>query len=403
MKKGNLLFALLLLLGSIHFSQAQTGIDSWYPAKYNVGDPTYRYGNVGIGTAHPGVDLHIFRGLREGGGKKVGSTILTSSGNSTIRLESMVPADETWPPTYTARAWDIVGGSMLTIRGASNIMYMTYDEGRVGIGRLPSTKLDVDGKVTVRELPESTREKRVVVANDFGRLHGRELAENVWDGDNQHLELDGFNLMIEDGNAVDLSIFEDNQTLTLNGNILEIEDGNSVDLSIFENTPQTLSLSGSVLTITGGNSVDFGSLFSDERWHGPNNTNGHIHREGTVSIGTDHIPQGAYMLAVTGGILTEEVKVELCNDNGWCDYVFNDDYALQSLEEVEQHIEEKGHLHNTPSGAEIEAEGGFELKAATLNQQEKIEELFLHMIAMNKEVKALKKQVKELKAKLESK
>ena len=91
-----------------------------------------------------------------------------------------------------------------------------------------------------------------------------------------------------------------------------------------------------------------------------------------------------YHLFVEGGILTEEVLVR----TGWADYVFAEDYDLQSLEEVEAHIAENGHLPNTPSAQEIE-NGGLQLGAATVNQQEKIEELFLYLIEMNKELETL--------------
>ena len=70
---------------------------------------------------------------------------------------------------------------------------------------------------------------------------------------------------------------------------------------------------------------------------------------------------------------------------------------LKSLEEVEQHIAEKGHLPNTPSAQEIE-EGGLPLGEAAVNQQEKIEELFLYLIEMNKEIEQLKAENAALRA-----
>ncbi len=101
-----------------------------------------------------------------------------------------------------------------------------------------------------------------------------------------------------------------------------------------------------------------------------------------------------YRLFVNGGGLFKEVKVE----TGWADYVFEEDYQLTSLEEVETIIEEEGHLHNTPSAEELEATGGVELGAMTVNQQEKIEELFLHLIELNKQVKELQVENAQLKA-----
>ena len=47
-----------------------------------------------------------------------------------------------------------------------------------------------------------------------------------------------------------------------------------------------------------------------------------------------------YKLFVKGGIKTEKVKVEIAADNGWADYVFNKNYNLMPLKEVEHFINE---------------------------------------------------------------
>jgi len=78
--------------------------------------------------------------------------------------------------------------------------------------------------------------------------------------------------------------------------------------------------------------------------------------------------------------------------------VFEPDYVLLSLPEVEAHIAEHGHLHDTPSGAEIEA-NGLELGSMMANQQAKIEELYLHLIEMNQRVAALEAENARLRKK----
>lgn len=100
-----------------------------------------------------------------------------------------------------------------------------------------------------------------------------------------------------------------------------------------------------------------------------------------------------YTMFVKGGIRTEEVMVE----TGWCDYVFSPSYHLLSLEEVKQHIAEKGYLHHTPSAAEI-AENGNKLGETTLQHQEKIEEIYLHLIQLNERVKQLEAENQVLKS-----
>ena len=120
---------------------------------------------------------------------------------------------------------------------------------------------------------------------------------------------------------------------------------------------------------------------------------------GQFAIGTSNIPAG-YKMAIDGKVICEELKVQLSQN--WADYVFDEEYDLLSLKEVEQTIEAQGHLHNTPSAADLKAEGGIELSKMTINQQEKIEELFLHMIEMNKTVELLKTENESLKSALKS-
>lgn len=117
---------------------------------------------------------------------------------------------------------------------------------------------------------------------------------------------------------------------------------------------------------------------------------------GKVQIGDVSAP-GNYRLYVKGGILTEQIKVALHGTAAWADYVFACDYDLKSLENVEKYIQKEGHLHNMPSASEIASDGGFELKSMAIMQQEKIEEVFLHLIEMNKRIKILEEENKMLK------
>lgn len=112
---------------------------------------------------------------------------------------------------------------------------------------------------------------------------------------------------------------------------------------------------------------------------------------GRVAIGTTNTPTtiggqniSNYRLFVAGGILADEIRVR----TGWADYVFAADYKLPTLTEVSAFIDENGHLPNVPSAAQVEEEG-IELGEITRIQQEKIEELTLYMIEMQKQIAAL--------------
>ncbi|SHJ68406.1 tail fiber protein [Aquimarina spongiae] len=109
---------------------------------------------------------------------------------------------------------------------------------------------------------------------------------------------------------------------------------------------------------------------------------------GNVGIGTN-TPDAK--LTVKGKIHTQEVKVDLAGAVA-PDYVFLDDYNLKTLDEVSQHIQEKGHLPNIPSAKQMEKEG-VNLKEMNLKLLEKIEELTLYTIAQEKRIQALEKKL----------
>ncbi|MDC6390950.1 hypothetical protein PP182_19850 [Maribacter sp. PR1] len=112
--------------------------------------------------------------------------------------------------------------------------------------------------------------------------------------------------------------------------------------------------------------------------------NGNIHFDsGNVGIGISD--PGTDKLAVNGNIRAKEVKVEITN---WPDYVFEKDYKLPTLYEVEQHIKKKGHLINIPSASEINI-GGVDLGEMNKLLLEKIEELTLYIIQQEKRIQKL--------------
>lgn len=107
---------------------------------------------------------------------------------------------------------------------------------------------------------------------------------------------------------------------------------------------------------------------------------------GYVGIGTSVIPTGV-KLAVNGKILATEIEVQLNSE--WPDYVFNEEYKLSPLSEVEQFIKENNHLPGVPSANSI-SKDGINLGQMNAILLQKIEELTLHMIDLQKEVEGLK-------------
>ena len=117
---------------------------------------------------------------------------------------------------------------------------------------------------------------------------------------------------------------------------------------------------------------------------------------GTPSTATNDYDAN-YKLLVNGKVLVRNEVYVKQDGIGWADYVFAKDYKLMPLQEVEQHINEKGHLPNMPSAAEVEKDG-IAVGDLIKRQQEKIEELTLYLIEMKKQNDEIQKELKAIKA-----
>ncbi len=141
-----------------------------------------------------------------------------------------------------------------------------------------------------------------------------------------------------------------------------------------------------------------------------------INARGHVGIGTT-TPD--YKLDVCGTIRAKEVKVEefTCSNasfngtlaanqitvttNGHtADFVFQEDYQLRELREVENFIKTNKHLPDIPSAAAMEEQG---VNLAEMNKLLllKIEELTLYAVQKEKEIQALKEKDKRQEEKVE--
>ncbi|WP_406845504.1 hypothetical protein [Flavobacterium soyae] len=111
---------------------------------------------------------------------------------------------------------------------------------------------------------------------------------------------------------------------------------------------------------------------------------------GSLGIGT--LTTGTHKLAVEGSIGAREIKVQA---TGWSDFVFKKEYNLPTLEQVEKHINEKGHLENIPSEEEV-LKNGINLGEMNAKLLQKIEELTLYSIEQQKELNAVKAKLERI-------
>lgn len=117
---------------------------------------------------------------------------------------------------------------------------------------------------------------------------------------------------------------------------------------------------------------------------------------GQVGIETSYVP-GGYKLAVNGDVIAEEIQV--MERIHWPDYVFDENYDLTSLPELETEIEALGHLPGVPSAEEVN-ENGHALGKMDAILLEKVEELTLHLIDMNKHIERLSTENETLKTEI---
>ena len=107
---------------------------------------------------------------------------------------------------------------------------------------------------------------------------------------------------------------------------------------------------------------------------------------------------GTYNLYVQNGVLTERVKVALKTAQDWSDDAFK---YTPSLEQVKTSIDQKSHLYNMPSAAQL-VKDGYELKSMDARILEQVEWLWQYTIKLSEENQLLKKELKEIKELLKS-
>ena len=170
-------------------------------------------------------------------------------------------------------------------------------------------------------------------------------------------------------------------------------------------------------SISGNTGAGYLAFFTVPRGYANKNTERmRIDHEGNVGIGK--VASKDIKLDVCGTIRAKEVKVEnfTCSNGSFngnlaannitytangqtADFVFEENYHLKDLSEVENYIKEHKHLEGIASAKEMEEQG---VNLAEMNKLllQKIEELTLHTIAQEKKLKEKDIEVESLEERL---
>jgi hypothetical protein len=97
------------------------------------------------------------------------------------------------------------------------------------------------------------------------------------------------------------------------------------------------------------------------------------------------------LLNVNGKIQASEIEIKTtpCSD-----FVFENDYKLKNINEVERFVTENKHLPDVPSAKEFSEKGSYSLNQMDNLLLQKVEELTLYIIEQNKRIEVLEKENK---------
>jgi hypothetical protein len=401
-------------------------------------------GNVGISTSAPGCFLDVadtsantlktvLARLQEGNSIGEGTYLGIKSYNTQPGIVNSFSIEHKFYGMLNSSINFYRGGAttggFLTFSTNNNSERMRIDAiGYVGIGTsAPENQLDVKGGISLGSGSVNSNTTKLFVKNPAGKTWAISSGANSvtessfsiynWT-DNQttpflHISSSG-NVGIGTSSPVCSLDVANNSTNTLKTVLARLPEGNSIGegtylgIKSYNTQPGIVNsfsiehkfygiLNSSINFYRGGATTGGFLTFSTN----DNTEKMRITAEGLIGIGTAN---PAYKLDVLGTIRAKEVKVDL---NGTADFVFDSNYKLRPLSEVEQYVKEHKHLQEIPSAKEVE-QNGVSLGEMQNKLLQKVEELTLYTIEQNKkldqqnlEIKKQNEKIQDLEEKIE--
>ncbi|MGC4037073.1 MAG: hypothetical protein QM764_14030 [Chitinophagaceae bacterium] len=383
---------LVLTIGNVH-GQNSTGM----PA-----------GNIGIGTASPQAPLHVYTSGSSMAIFKANTvansmiTIQNNTGQLNLGIGNSTPHPYVWSGTDNF----FIGSD-----GAPTLFINGMASGKVGIGTsAPSNLLQVHNT----NVPANTIGSTTEIANfsgstpnggNFKFMFKRHTVGNSWENVGARLQFitdvtpqgylefnpkggqDGVAfggsygeiMRLQSNGSVGIGTTAPAQLLDVRGNIYTnsnvIIDGGDLVLKRTTATdgyvvrPNVAGYKRLQFAVEGGGPLELLTSHAATSYF-----------TGNVGIGTSN--PGSYGLAVEGTIGARKIKV---TTSPFADYVFDKDYRLPTLEEVEQYINSNHHLPEMPTTCEVEKDG-LDIGDNQVLLVKKVEELTLYAIGQNKKI-----------------
>lgn len=350
-------------------------------------------GMVGINTTAPLQKLHVMDGnilisrSRQGkGSSELGST------NGTLYFGDIVSASHPygkWGIEYVSNEEEGYGLNFWkpAVPGQTHGNYFLFlsDNGNVGVGtKNPQAKLHIQDGTSqdANILLASTGTNKSVIQFRTNATNITVGSDNVMRFNATSMQFNPSSQMVVNGNFkvtgnIVLSGLSGATTKILtigsNGHLSTADIPETADNLGNHTATQNLNLNGKKIV---NGTAGTGGIF--------------VSTNGDVGVNTNQ-PQAK--LAVNGDVLAKEVRVSIASTN-WPDYVFSSEYEMMSLGELEKYINEHRHLPGVPSAAEVDERGDIDLGAMNAILLQKIEEMTLRMIEMEKRMKEFEKNTK---------
>ena len=402
MKLSSLITILLLSSSSTVLSQTVTGTGTLnYVPKFTgasiLGNSTiYDNGtSVGIGTTTPGAKLDLL-GVAQTGSAAVGSLNIAQTWNTTGN-PSAIKLNVTNTLSGAASLLFDLQVNNASVFSINKTGYLSTLGGSINV--LSTTDISTDRNINMGGVSSANRNIMAISSGKtwprFGLISVDNTifySEDIFNPTSGVGSFTAFKYVGQinqtGGNTAITRGLLIAPTLTAASNWRSIEFANNIGFGLYGSGTAKNYLQGNLLI---GTTTDAGYKL---------NVAGDVYSSGKVLIGTSGLAIGAYSLAVNGSAIFTKAVVKL--NTSWPDYVFDKNYTLLPLAEVEKFLHKNKHLPEVPSADEV-IKNGIDLGDNQTILLKKVEELTIYLIEQNKkleqqglEISNLQKQLNRL-------